>query len=81
MRLRGSSIDYDGEYSPKPNMVSGYSPKPLLLNILAARPVAIKIRVEHFKVRDVINNTNGTFTLSKQQRKEPTTLNISHYIS
>lgn len=51
------------------------SPRPLLLNILAARPVAIKIRVEHCKVRDVINNTNGNFTLSKQQRKEPTTLN------
>lgn len=28
-----SSIDYEGEYFPKSNMISGYSPKSLFLNV------------------------------------------------
>lgn len=61
MRLRGvcvSSIDHDGKYTHKSNMMGGYSPKSLLLNIWAARPVGTKIKVDHFKVRDALNKTN-----------------------
>lgn len=64
-----SSIDYEGEYFPKSNMMSGYSPKSLFLNVWAARPVGIKIKDGHFKFRNAINKTNWNFTPSKRQKK------------
>ena len=64
----GSSINYDGEYSPKSNMVSGYSPKLFLLHIW---PVGTKIKVDHFKVRDAVNKTKILLFQKDKERSEP----------
>lgn len=70
----GSTINYDGDYFKK------VTPKSLLLNIWAAKPVEIRIRFDHFKVRDPINKTNGNSIPSKWQKKKKKGINHPEYL-